>query len=205
MEVTDLHKEVEALIEAVEPQLKGGLVIVENEDWTASFNRSESFDLQYMLTANNLEHAIQLQTLALKHNDHQKDRVLEVIFSLCRFFDIMQERYLSYFHNSEQRLLNLIQKKKAKESSSETKKSTLSAAEIEMKFQGELTKKYQKLVNLHKKLLTLSDETSLDVQLYGDAKTPFMMASQMEDIFPQIRLHIEKIEKQENKKLRESD
>lgn len=191
----ELHEEVEAALEAYEPQLLNSLGLVTEENWVWSDDRKDTFELQFQLTKRNLTFAQQLQTLAITHNNSTHERVVDVVNRLISLYDIFKERYNEYNISSAEIIRGIKEKQKEKG------KKTLSV-ELEVKFQSDVAEAYSKLTALYKKINNLASDDRIIIPTFNDVPIPLVMREQMEEAFPNIKPFLEKKKKdfEESKK-----
>lgn len=174
-----LNIELESFIESITPQMTNGLVFVESDNWVADTNGEK---LHFEITLRNLQYASTLQTEAIKHGEHEEEKVKETISNLVKFYDLYAERFNSYNELTKDLLLDIAKKSKSE-------KDRLSK---EMEFQSEVTTHFSKLTTIYKKLSLLASEDRVVIPTHDNVRIPLVMAMQVEELFPKVKQLIEK-------------
>jgi hypothetical protein len=189
--MSEIHEEVEALIEAIEPQLQNSLGLITQEDWSDNPEKDMVLKIQFPLTERNLKYAFDLQNMSIKHSCNENERVVTLISKLLEFYKIFKDRYFIYNDNA-QRVFDYQEEKNKRKKSG--------GLEAEIKFQSDLTEHFQKLTVLFKKINNLVSDDRVVIPTFNDEPIPLIMAPLFEENYPQIKTFLEKREEKENAK-----
>lgn len=163
---------------------KKALKYIEDTDWTNISDvaqREDEYDIQHLLTNKNIKSGIELYNLSKEEVSHPT--VTSNMKLFLEFFHILEKR----FEDMEKRYdWTTIFKGEEDEHGKKRK---------EIEFQTKVLSNLDGFKQALRKINFGDDSNGVNIPIYNDTPVPFMMASQVEEVFPEVIEYMEKRKK----------
>lgn len=170
----ELSKDIEDLLETIEPTIDKELKFVKDNDWTAPKSRSKRVsneNLHNMITDRATRHAEDIYSRAEGFIKHK--RVSSFLKKVVQMYTIYEERYHKYTEKEDWTTYT------------EKGKSTKDAEE-EIEFQSDILKNLRSMKSRLRKINFGEEDNGTKISFFDDKKASFAMKNVVLDRYPEI-------------------
>lgn len=177
-----LDKKIEDHLDLTLPAAKKEIKFIKEHDWSKIprlEKRESKYILQNILNDRNINALVKLHSLAKEDLGHPK--VKDAVGIFLEFYKVLDERYA------------YVDKRFDWTKFDQEDENVEAKMEAEMKFQSEVLKNLTSFKERLRKINFGQETSTLDIPIYADKPIPLTMSQSLEERYPEIREHIDKI------------
>lgn len=180
----ELTPEVDGFINRILPPAKKELQYIKDHDWSEIANvgsRENTYEVQQLITDRNIKSAVDLYKMA--GEDVKKKRVQSSLQVFIEFFTILNDRYEKMVKRFDWTSFDLTNDKEAEK------------AKAEVSFQSALLKEVNRYESVLRGINFGGEDNKVNIRFFDDKPAPFLMKGSLEEVYPEIKDFLKKIEK----------